>query len=408
MQRRVLLVDKAAGVGGSIISLYHLVRGLDRTRFDPVVLLAEGNPYIERFRALGIEVLVRPWASRPPSTPLRWGAVRDSGVIQGMRQFRLGQAAYHTAGFFVKQFPKILERAETFADLLHSVGPNFVHFNDVLPLHRGEVLGAAWARVPAICHVRSFEKLTRFDRSLAPRVGHYIFISKAIADDFLATGAKIAAWDIVYNGVDLQEFHPMPGDRAAVRQELGLPEDATVAVLVGRIVPWKGQQVFLDALERLAADHPALWGLVVGNAGEFSRDYERGLRVKADSGALRGRVVFAEYRSDVNRVLAAADVQVHASVEPEPFGRVIVEGMAAGIPVVASAAGAVPEIIQDGRTGLLFPPGDDEGLASVVQRLISAPDLAARLSHNALREVESRFSADLYVAGVEAVYEAMG
>jgi glycosyltransferase involved in cell wall biosynthesis len=407
MQRRVLLVDKASGVGGSVISLHQLVRGLDRARFEPVVLLAEGNPYAERFRALGAEVLTRPWASRPPSTSLRWSGVRDSGVVQGMRQFRLGQAAYHTAGFYVKQFPKIMERAEKFADLLRSVNPQLIHFNDVLPLHRGETLGAAWARVPAICHVRGFEKLNHFDRWLAPRLKRYIFISQAIANDFLATGAKIAAWDVVYNGVDLQEFRPMPEARAAMRQELGLPPDAKVAAMVGRLVPWKGQEVFLDALQRLAGEHRSLWGLLVGNSGELSKEYERHLRVKVDSGALRGRVVFADYRADVSRVLAAADILVHASVEPEPFGRVIVEGMASGVPVVASAAGAIPEIIHDGHTGLLFPPSDDEGLAAALRRLISAPELPARLRRNALRDVESRFSAEFYVAGVEAVYEAV-
>jgi len=77
------------------------------------------------------------------------------------------------------------------------------------------------------------------------------------------------------------------------------------------------------------------------------------------------------------------------------------------VPVVASAAGGVPELIEDGRTGLLFPPGDDGGLAAAVGRLISTPDLAARLKQNALREVGSRFTVDLYVAGVEAVYEVM-
>ena len=407
MLRRVLLVDKAGGVGGSVISLYQLVRGLDRTRFEPIVLLAEGNPYVERFRELGVNVILRPWANRPPATPARWSGVRDSGVVQGMRQFRWSRAVYHAVGFYVKQLPKILERAEKFADVLNQVRPDIVHFNDVLPLHRGEALGAIWARVPTICHVRGFERLNHFDRWIAQRVRRYIFISQAIANDFLSSGAKVAAWDVVYNGVDIEEFHPMPQARASVREELGLPPDAQVAVLVGRLVPWKGQEVFLRALERLAGEHPSLRGLIVGNSGESVSDYERHLRAKVDSGALRGRVVFADYRADVNRVLAGADTLVHASVEPEPFGRVIVEGMAAGIPVVASAAGAVPELIQDGRTGLLFPPGDGEGLASALERLIGTPDLAARIVRNALREVASRFTTELYVAGVEAVYEVV-
>ena len=407
MHRRVLLVDKAGGLGGSTISLYQLVRGLNKSRFEPVVLLADSNPYVERFRALGVEVVARPWANRPLLTPARWRAVRDSDAVQAMRRFRLGRKVYHAAGFYVKQLPKILERAEEFADLLNQVRPDFVHFNDGVPFNRGEILGSRWTRVPILCHVRAFEPLNRFDRLLAPGIRRYVFISQAIADWFLSTGVKIKAWDTVLNGIDLDEIGPLPEARPAVRQEIGLPQDAYVAAIVGRLTPWKGQETFLGALESVAPDHLGLWGLVVGDSDPQFGGFERDLRARAETGPMKGRLIFAGLRLDINRVLAAVDVLVHASLEPEPFGRVVLEGMAAGVPVVAAAAGAIPEIITHGRTGLLFSPGDEKGLGLEITRLMGARPLAEQLVANARREVESRFAIGLHVTKMEAIYEGM-
>jgi glycosyltransferase involved in cell wall biosynthesis len=324
-----------------------------------------------------------------------------------MRKFGAGRAVYHTAGFYVKQLPRILERGEDFTGLLNQIRPDIVHFNDGVPFNRGEILGSRWARVPTLCHVRSFEPLNHFDRWLAPGVHRYIFISQAIADWFRSTGVKIKAWDIVLNGIDLTEIGPMPEARPAMRRELGLPQDAYVAAILGRLTPWKGQETFLSALDSIASDYPRLWGLLVGDSNQHFVDFESALRAKAETGSMRGRVVFAGLRLDVNRVLSAVDVLVHASLEPEPFGRVVIEGMAAQVPVIASAAGAVPEIITHDRTGLLFTPGDEGSLGLQIKRLMDAPELSGQLAANARREVESRFAIDLHVAKIQAIYEEM-
>ncbi len=405
MRRRILLVDKSAWVGGSINSLYLLVRGLDRTRFEPVVLLAEGSPSVERFARLGVQVITRPWAYRRPSFSA-YGQAPQKANRRRRRsygpEFGKGRVIWYAKGLLA-----MLKRATDFAAILRQVQPSLVHLNNVVQANRGEIIGCDLAGVPSLCHVRSFERLTGLDRWLASRVARYIFVSQAMARWFVGLELKALAWDVVYNGVDTEEFRPMPEAREAVREELGLPAEAQVVAIVGRLVPWKGHEMFVDALERLGSEYPSLWGLVVGHDGGPFEGFVRYLRAKVESGGMRGRVVFAGHRSDVNRVLAGVDVLVHASVEPEPFGRVIVEGMAAGVPVVASAVGAVPELVEDGRTGLLYPPGDDEGLAQALERVITTPELGERLIRNGRREVEMRFRSELYVAGVEAVYEGI-
>lgn len=404
--RRVLFVDNAPQVGGSLVSLYHLVRGLDRSRFEPVVLIPEGNPFVARFAALGVRVLTRPWANTPPRSPALLQGVTQTSVVQKLRGWDWGRRLYHSTGFLVKHMPRILERAEAFADLLYDVKPDWVHVNEGVSFNRGEILGAAWARVPAVCHVRSFEAPTRFDRMIAPRVAAYIFISRAIADWFLGMGVRMRKWRVVHNGVDLAEFQNPPSSRSRVRAELGVPDDAFVVTLLGRIVPWKGHEVFLDAMEQVLPERPNLVGCIVGE-GWRGHDFEQRLRARVESGPLKGHVVFAGFRSDIPSVLCAADALAHTSMEPEPFGRVIVEAMAAGLPIVATAAGAVPEILDDGRTGLLVAPGDAEGLAQALRRLVADAPLRQRLSAAARKEVEARFTVERYVAGVQAVYEEL-
>lgn len=404
--RRVLYVDKAPQIGGSLVSLYHLVRGLDRSRFEPIVLVAEGNPFAARFSDLDVQVLTRPWANVPPQASPWLQGVAKAPAVRKLRTWAWGRRLYHAAGFAVKHLPRILERAEAFADLLYEVRPDWVHVNDGIPFNRGEILGALWARVPVVCHVRSFEPPTRFDRFLSPRIAAHIFISQAIADWLLGTGVRLRKWRVVHNGVDLAEFQNPPDAPARIRAELGLPDDAFVVALLGRVVPWKGHEVFLDAVERLLPEHPNLVGCIVGE-GWRGHDFEQRLRARVESGPLKGHVIFAGFRPDVPALLHSADALAHTSIEPEPFGRVIVEAMAAKLPVVATAAGAVPEILEDGRTGLLVPPGDAERLAQALERLMREPDLRQRLSVAARQEVEARFTVQQYVAGVQAVYEEL-
>lgn len=404
--RRVLFVDKAPQLGGSLVSLYHLVRGLDRGRYAPIVLVAEGNPAVAQFSALGVQVLTRPWTNTPPQASALLQGITQTGAARKLRNWRWGRRLYHSAGFLARRLPRILERAEAFASILYDVKPDWVHVNDGLPFNRGEILGALWARVPVVCHVRSFEPPTRFDRFLSSRVAAYIFISRAIADWFRETGARIRKGYVVYNGVDLAEFQNVPGARARIRAELGLPDDAFVVALLGRIVPWKGHEVFLDAIERLLPLHPRLIGCIVGE-GWRGHDFEQRLRDRVESGPLKGRVIFAGFRPDVPALLQSVDALAHTSIEPEPFGRVLVEAMAARLPIVATTAGAVPEILEDGRTGLLVPPGNAEALAQALHRLMSDPDLGQHLATAARREVETRFSVQQYVAGVQAVYEEL-
>jgi glycosyltransferase involved in cell wall biosynthesis len=149
---------------------------------------------------------------------------------------------------------------------------------------------------------------------------------------------------------------------------------------------------------------PDVHALVVGGA-LFSGEapYEAELRSRAELPGFAGRVHMLGARDDVPRLLAACDVVVHASVLAEPFGRVLVEAMLANRPIVATAAGGVPEVVSDGETGVLVPPGDAQALGEALDALRRDPARVAALSRRGADHARARFSRESMLAGVRRV-----
>ncbi|MGC4083749.1 MAG: glycosyltransferase family 4 protein [Vicinamibacterales bacterium] len=183
-------------------------------------------------------------------------------------------------------------------------------------------------------------------------------------------------------------------DVDALRRQLGL-SGKTVVGLFGRLSPWKGQHVALEALAEL----PDVHLLLVGDALFGETQYEQTLRRRCDDLSLTDRVHFTGFRHDVPQLMKSVDIVVHASTAPEPFGRVIVEGMLARRPVVATRAGGVEEIVRDGETGLLVTPGDPRALASAIRSLLDRHDTANCMVAAARADAERRFTVDAMVQG---------
>lgn len=367
----VLYVQRPGG-GGSATGLYELVRALDRRRLVPHVLFHEPNRYVEEFRRLGVTVHVL----NPPA-------------------HRLWPVAFRIAR------------------LIRDEGIALVHHNNNPGANRPSILAASLAGVSQVAHVRFLRSYGRMDRWLARRIDRFVYMSRAIEERTRAELHVAADRGVVlYDPFDLNRFANANGSRrAAVRAELGLAEGDQVVVNVGRLVPWKGQDVFLRAAAEVLRTRPRARALIVGGPGDEveSREFARRLRQDAAALGLEGRVVFTGFRADVPELLAASDLVVHSATRPEPFGRVVVEAMAAGRPVIATSAGGVLEILEDGRTGRLVPPGDAAALAAALAALLDAPERATEMGRQARQDAEVRFGAERFARSLERIYDrAMG
>jgi len=191
------------------------------------------------------------------------------------------------------------------------------------------------------------------------------------------------------------------------RSELGIAQEALLTGMIGRFNPRKGIEVLVDAAARLADRHPQVEFLLVGEAtGEHELRYITRLRDRILALGLWNRFHIVGARSDVPALMSALDVLVLSSFE-EGFGRVIIEAMARSRPVVATDQGGPREIVEDGLTGRLVPPGDAIALACALDQLCCDPELRRRMGEAGRLRVVERFALPQHVRRVTEVYDQL-
>jgi glycosyltransferase involved in cell wall biosynthesis len=212
----------------------------------------------------------------------------------------------------------------------------------------------------------------------------------------------------IYNPIDVAAFGGVsPEARARERAALGIPTAALVIGLVGQVQPIKGHAEFVTAACEVARRVPTAHFLVVGAPppGDEAARFAEGVRRQADQSSLGDRIHFTGFRSDIPHVMAMLDILAVPSWR-EPFGRVAVEGMAAGRPGVGTNVGGLPEIISHNVDGLLVAPRDPGALANALVRLSQDAALRTRLAGEGLRTA-ARFGLQQHAAAVQALYESV-
>lgn len=401
---RVLFVEASTGgvLGGSLTGLYHQIRGMDRSAFAAGMVLYEPKAAIEEdLRRLGVPVFrVRRRRLEKEHALLRYEGYRQAKAWQPVRS--LLAAGRQTLRLAVEEAPAAIRLAR----VIRRFGADVVHLGNGLRANFDGVLACLLTRTPCLVHVKGFEKFTDRERRIAPRVDALVSMTQAVDAHCRRLGVRGRTMHVVYDAVDEAGF--LPGrDPAAVRAELGIAGGAPCAGVVGNIQEWKGQAVLVEAMARVLPAVPEARALIVGGVHRAGMQYAEALRARLAALGLDGAVRFTGFRADVPDVMNALDVVVHTSVRAEPFGRVILEGMLLGKPVVATAAGGVPELIVDGETGFLTPPGDAAALADRLVPLLRDPGLRARVGTAARAWARERFSLARHVAEMCAIYRQL-
>lgn len=389
----ILYVDMALTLGGSVTSLYRLVKGLDRSRYEATVCFYHDHALTPRFRDLGVGVAILNAADRPSE--------RDKGAPTATSP---GRRVRRPLGAWRRNLTFVLPMAWRLRRLIRATRADLVHANNALRENREVVLAARWAGVPCICHVRRFQRVGALDRWLARSVAAHLYISQAVADDHHRQGVLSERSRVIYDGLPPEAFI-IPDARREARAEFGIAPDAPLVGLVGRLTAWKGQDVFLRAMAMARQEVPNLRALLIGEGGPGDEAFVARLHRLAEELNLGDAVIFTGLRADVPRLLSALDVLVHTSVAPEPFGLVIIEGMAAGLPVIATRAGGACEALEDGVSGLLVTPGDASALSEALTRLLRDRAWAAALGEAGRRRARERFTVERFVQAVGAVYD---
>lgn len=399
---RVLYVEKPTDVGGSVISLYELVRGLDTNLYQPVVLLHGPNPYREKFQALGVTVAVL--NEQQPVVPPVTNSRRDIAASLG-RYHKWLAAGYRTLKEVYLLARHEWPMARRIAGLIKSEAIDLVHHNNSLTANMDTVLAARLAGIPQVCHVRTLRPFSPLEGYFASDVDAFIYISRAVEQVYLGLGIPAGKDRVIYDAFNPENFTGVSGT-AELRAEFGLTDQDLLISNVGRLDWWKGQDYFVEAMAEVIRTCPTARALVVGTADatEVSQNYYRRLQQMVTDLKMTQHVIFTGFRNDVARIMAASNVVVHSASEPEPFGIVIIEAMGLGRPVVATAAGGVLDIIDDRVTGWLVPPRDAHQMAQVIKQLWQNQAEATLVARRAQQRIQERFSVEQHVAGVQQVY----
>jgi len=374
---KVLFLSSCVRGGGAGYSLYYLLKHLDRSVIEPLVVVPDAGIFGTRFAELGVTVVV------PKRFPERTAQQRF-----GVQNRATGALSYAwnlaDSAWLVPSLIRLIKQ--------HHV--DLVYCNNMMVKPLGAP-AAQLADVPCVLHVRNLHE-KRFAIALycdtvarLPAVQLVIANSSASAVPYRrAVPHKVV---VVHNGVDLSEYSADAVPRGTLRAQLGAAPDELLVVFTGNLIPRKGVDVLLRAFAQVLRDVPrarlALAGRVpIGSPVDYRARYQE----LADTLGISARVHFLGFVADVPPLVADADALVLPSLQ-EPFGRSIIEAMALGAPVVASRVGGIPEIIEDGQDGLLAAPGDVDELAGALRQVLSDPALRDTLRRRALQKVRERF-----------------
>jgi glycosyltransferase involved in cell wall biosynthesis len=310
--------------------------------------------------------------------------VLTTQAIQVRKQSNLGQAL---ASFtqLVPLLIKVIKLAKQY-DLIYA--------NTQKALVIG-ALASFFARRPLVYHLHDILSEEHFSQTnlrvaitLANTFASLVIAnSHASQEAFVQAGGKSELTAIVYNGFDHKNYQVCESEVKQIQQQLGL-EGKFVVGHFSRLAPWKGQHILIDALAKCP---PHVTAILVGDALFGEQDYVQELHQQVTALGLENRVKFLGFRSDIPQLMAACNLVAHTSTAPEPFGRVIVEAMLCGTPVVAAKAGGAMELVQHGVNGFLVTPEKPLELAQVINTCLQEIEITATIAAHAKNTASQRF-----------------
>ena len=373
----ILHVNDVSAIGGAENSLLQLLRGLDRREFEPIVALPRRGPLSEEMGRLGVPVFFA------PMTRLRH--TRDPGRLACQAACTLAAASSIAR-----------EARRRRVALIHA------HKTSALP---AAGLAARLVGVPCVWHMRDLRRLSWPERRVGRLAEAAIAVSRAVLKES-GIGPGDPEATVISNGIDADEFaaRARPGE---FRRELGLGPSEPLVLVVAQMAPWKGHGDFLKAFAAVRRSHPTAVAALAGDDlfGDHPT-YVGELRRLAAVLHLGGAVHFLGYRTDVQTLMADADLLVIPS-KAEPFGRVALEAMAVGRPVVGRRFGGLPEVVEDGVTGRLTAGLSPEELADAISALLAEPGVRAEMGAAGRRRVRERFSLGQHADEVSALYRRL-
>ena len=389
----VLFIDQGVAFGGSLVVIANLVHCLNPDRFRAVVV-AEMEEKIVRSHIRGKAKVV---IAKHNFNYVHWQKVVN------VLQFLPGKFLRKT-GIYLFSIVRIL------TNILYTIKialvvirerVDLIHINNGTDNFEANLISLLFSR-KRIVHMHGVGQLSIVERLFLRFVPRVIAISEFVRAEMAKSGVPAHKMIVIPNPV-LPDVVSSDA-RERVRKRLGIGIDVKLFGIFGRIVEWKGQKEFLQAAQLVLHEINDSKALIIGDISDGEESYLHDLHQFLLQTGLQDRVIFTGYARNVAELYSAMDVVVHTSIEPEPFGLVITEAMAYGVPVIASSLGAPREIIDDAHDGYLVHPRDTHKLAFTISALLKNDGLREEMGARAKKKVLETYDAGRYARNIENLY----
>jgi len=398
----VLYVDENQDgtTGGSHYCLLDLVRELDKEKYNSIVMFYEKNHALREFKETGIEVIIYP-------KPLG---------VNFIKEFK--KRYENNPSLFVKLIQKLYNiiNVDIFPTLyfiffIIKKKIDIIHINNSVFAGFDWVIASKITFTKCIAHQRGYYyEIPQYCRFHSKRYDYIFGVSEATKQNMLNLGIPLRNYSTFYDRINIYEFKSkLSKSKHEIKDEFGVKEDQPFIGIIGNIQRWKGQRTVVDSVGLLNHKYPTIKCLLVGDISSNIKDdikYYNELKSEVNENNLDDNIILTGYRSDVADIINALDIFIHASTRPEPYGLVVLEAMALGKALIASSEGGPAEMVVDGESGFLVPPGNPEILSEKLDILLSDSAYKEEMGKNAFKRIKRKFS-KLNIRQVEDVYEQL-
>ncbi len=365
-KKNILYLNHVSQMGGGEFGLFHLIKHLNRDKYNPILLIQKPGP------------------------------LSGMAIGEGIETHFLKMHAWRKIKYILINYMVTLPRLKNLAKKLNI---DLIHCN-AYRLNPYGILTAKNINVPCITHIRWFTRKDHIKKFSLDKADLLIAMSDYMASFFSNSLINVRT---IYDGIEISKFENNKDKRYKIRNEFNIAEDSILVGMVAQLTPRKGHKDFIKAAALVKKALPRAKFLVVGGAIlEKQLSIDDLTRYAQQVGA--DNVLFAGHRNDVANIFSALDCFVLPS-HIEPFGLVILEAMASKVPVIATRSGGPEEIISDRENGLLVPVKSPDSIAEKVIELENNPEFSQQIVESAFKTVKDRFNINRYVNNVETVYK---
>jgi len=390
---KVLYIDFGPGFGGSVVNLSQLLTVSDELNVEPYLLIDHDDQKSKEI----LQPFTKDFYYVKRGFNFKFG---DKFIFESkvpwlkkvLILFKLIIQIFLNIPFYVKSIRFGLK-----------IKPDFIYCNNIVSID--EVIISWFLKSKVICHAQRDFYNSSITRLAFGFVDQFVAISQYVKRNLLQAGVKEEKIVVIYNGVSIKDADKMVfQDFDHVKEKFNF--NGLKVGLFGCLLKWKGQDVLIDAVNIFMSRNRSspVKFYIIGDSPGGDNSYENFLKNKVRENGLAESVEFSGYIKNVLSVMKLWDVVLHTSINPEPFGRVVIEAMSVGRPVIATNRGGPVEIIQNGKTGLLIEPGNPEALCEALESLLFNESYRLYLGRNAQDNVRLRFNFEMSILRFRKIF----